>query len=99
MRSSGDTKIVRLLNGCEPSLKEGGFEGADNLDVGGGGGDLAEGFFHLTPTGSNLLTSVESHLCEEDAYLAQALWDRHSIRLTWRVIGPQKNEEMEYHYY
>ena len=54
--------------------------------------------FHLAPTGSNLLTSIDSHLCEEDAYLAQVLWDRHSIRLSWRVIGPQKNEEMEYSY-
>lgn len=54
--------------------------------------------FHLTPTGSNLLASVDSHLCEEDAYLAQVLWDRHSARLSWRVIGPRKNEEMEYHY-
>ncbi len=55
--------------------------------------------FHLAPTGNNLLASVDSHLCEEDAYLAQVVWDRHSIRLSWRVIGPQKNEEMEYHYF
>lgn len=54
--------------------------------------------FHLIPTGNNLLASVDSHLCEEDTYLAQVLWDLQSIRLTWRVIGPQKNEEMEYHY-
>jgi hypothetical protein len=54
--------------------------------------------FHLAPTGSNLLASVESHLCEEDAYFAQVLWDRHSMRLSWRVIGPQKNEEMDYYY-
>ena len=54
--------------------------------------------FYLTPTSSNTLASVDSHLCEQDTYLAQVLWDRHSIRLSWRVIGPQKNEEMEYHY-
>ena len=54
--------------------------------------------FHLAPTGTNLLASVDSHLCEEDAYLAQVLWDRHAIRLSWRVIGPKKNEEMEYYY-
>ncbi|MBS0625509.1 MAG: hypothetical protein JSS32_05615 [Verrucomicrobia bacterium] len=55
--------------------------------------------FHLAPTGSNLLASVESHLCEHDAYLAQVVWDKASIRLTWRVIGPRKNEEWEYHYF
>ena len=54
--------------------------------------------FHLTPTGNNLLASVDSHLCEEDVYLATVPWDRHSIRLNWRVIGPNKNEEMEYSY-
>jgi|SRR5579862_2187914 len=55
--------------------------------------------FYLAPTGSNLLASVDSHLCEEDAYLAQVVWDRYSIRLSWRVIGPEKNEEIEYHYF
>lgn len=54
--------------------------------------------FHLAPTDSHLMASVEAHLCEEDAYLAQAVWDRHSIRLSWRAIGPQKNDEMEYFY-
>lgn len=51
--------------------------------------------FHIAPTGKNLLASVESHLCEEDSYLATLPWDDHSIRLNWRVIGPNKNEEME----
>jgi hypothetical protein len=54
--------------------------------------------FHLTPTSGHLLASVDSHLCEEDVYLATVPWDRHSIRLNWRVIGPKKNEEMEYCY-
>ncbi len=51
--------------------------------------------FHLTPNSHNLLTSIDSHLCEEDVYLATVPWDRHGIRLHWRVIGPKKNEEME----
>ena len=55
--------------------------------------------FHLAPIGNNLLASVDAHLCSQDAYLAQAMWAPHSIRLSWRVIGPQKNEEMEYHYF
>lgn len=54
--------------------------------------------FHLTPTSSNILASVDSHLCKEDVYLATIPWDRHSIRLNWRVIGPQKNEELECYY-
>jgi hypothetical protein len=54
--------------------------------------------FHLAPSSNNILASIDSHLCEEDAYLAQVVWDRYSIRLNWRVIGPKKNEEMEYYY-
>lgn len=55
--------------------------------------------FHLIPTSNNLLASLDSHYCEEDVYLATVPWDRHSIRLNWRVIGPKKNEEMEYSYF
>lgn len=51
--------------------------------------------FYLTPTRHHLLASIDSHLCEEDVYLATVPWDLHSIRLKWRVIGPKKNEEME----
>lgn len=54
--------------------------------------------FHLTPTSNRILASVDSHLCAEDVYLATAPWDRYSIRLNWRVIGPKKNDEMEYCY-
>lgn len=55
--------------------------------------------FHLAPTGTNILASLESHLWEEDTYLAHVFWDIHSVRLMWRVIGPKKNEEIEYFYY
>jgi len=55
--------------------------------------------FHLAPMRHNLLASVESHLCEEDSYLAQIPWDQDCIRLNWRVIGPRKNEELEYCYF
>ena len=50
---------------------------------------------YLTPNSNHLLASIDSHLCEEDVYLATVPWDRHSIRLNWRVIGPKKNEEIE----
>jgi hypothetical protein len=54
--------------------------------------------FYLAPSGNNFLASVESHLCEHDVYMATVPWDRNSIGLHWRVIGPKKNEEMEYSY-
>lgn len=55
--------------------------------------------FHLSPSGSNTLASVDSHLCEGDAYFGQIRFDRHSLRLYWRVIGPKKDEELDYYYY
>lgn len=54
--------------------------------------------FHLAPTGKNSLSSVDSHLCEGDAYFGQFHFDKHSLRLSWRVIGAKKNEEIDYFY-
>lgn len=54
--------------------------------------------FHLAPKDTHSLASVDSHLCDGDIYLGQIFFDRHSLRLNWRVIGPKKNEEMDYFY-
>ncbi|MFV0339829.1 MAG: DUF6314 family protein [Parachlamydiaceae bacterium] len=54
--------------------------------------------FHLTPIQQRLLATVDSHFCEEDIYTATVPWDKYSVRLNWRVIGPKKNETMEYCY-
>lgn len=53
---------------------------------------------HLAPTGKYSLTSIDSHLCGEDAYFGQIHFDQHTLRLNWRVIGPKKNEEIDYYY-
>lgn len=55
--------------------------------------------FHLAPTGNYSLSSIDSHLCGGDIYFGKIHFDRHSLRLNWRVIGPKKNEEMDYYYY
>ncbi|CDR34855.1 Conserved hypothetical protein [Criblamydia sequanensis CRIB-18] len=54
--------------------------------------------FHLAPIGRNSLSSVDSHLCGGDIYFGQIHFDNHSLRLSWRVIGPKKNEEIDYYY-
>ena len=54
--------------------------------------------FHLTPSGKRSLASVDSHLCGGDAYFGQIHFDDYSLRLNWRVIGPKKNEELDYYY-
>lgn len=53
---------------------------------------------HLAPTSKHTLSSVDSHLCEGDTYFGQIHLDRYTIRLNWRVIGPKKNEEIDYYY-
>lgn len=55
--------------------------------------------FHLAPSGSHSLSSVDSHLCAGDTYFGQIHFDKHGLRLNWRVIGPKKNEELDYYYY
>jgi len=54
--------------------------------------------FHLVPSGNQSLESLDSHLCEGDTYFGRIYCDQHSLRLNWRVIGPKKNEEMDYYY-
>lgn len=54
--------------------------------------------FHLAPSGSRSFSSVDSHLCEGDAYFGQIYFDKNSFRLSWRVIGPKKNETIDYFY-
>ena len=55
--------------------------------------------FHLAPTGSQSLASIDSHLCDGDAYFGQIVYDNKGLRLNWRVIGPKKNEELETYYH
>lgn len=54
--------------------------------------------FHLAPSGKHSLSSVDSHLCEGDTYFGQIHFNHHNLRLNWRVIGPKKNEEIDYFY-
>lgn len=54
--------------------------------------------FHLAPSSNQSLSSVDSHLCAGDTYFGQIHFDSNSLRLNWRVIGPKKNEELDYYY-
>lgn len=54
--------------------------------------------FHLTPSGSHSLESVDSHLCKADTYLGNVNWNAQSIDFHWRIIGPRKNDELIYKY-
>jgi hypothetical protein len=55
--------------------------------------------FNLTPTRSNVLETVDAHLCAEDTYLGHISWSEKSIDFHWRIIGPHKNNQLMYHYY
>ena len=54
--------------------------------------------FDLIPVDANLLESVDSHVCNGDTYFGQVRCDKHFIQFNWRVIGPKKNEEIDYLY-
>lgn len=54
--------------------------------------------FFLAPSGSHTLESASSHVCKEDAYLGKVSCSQKGIKLNWRVIGPKKNEEIDYVY-
>jgi len=54
--------------------------------------------FHLAPSGKHSLSSVDPHLCGGDTYFGQIHFHHHHLRLNWRVIGPNKNEKIDYFY-
>lgn len=53
---------------------------------------------HLVTSGLSTLVSLDSHLCEADAYFGKIFFTQKIIRLHWRIIGPKKNEEIDYFY-
>jgi hypothetical protein len=55
--------------------------------------------FRLVQVDEQTLQSISSYVCKEDTYLGQVRCDEHSIKLNWRVIGPKKNDEINYLYF
>lgn len=54
--------------------------------------------FHLTPTKPWTLESVDAHLCSDDTYLGNIVWNPNKISFHWRIIGPNKNQHLVYQY-
>jgi hypothetical protein len=51
--------------------------------------------FHLKPKRETLLASIDSHLCGSDAYFGQVDLGPHFLQLSWRIVGPKKNDRIE----
>ena len=49
---------------------------------------------HFAPSSANLLFSAEPHYCVNDRYTAKLSLFKDLICLSWRVLGPKKNEEV-----
>lgn len=54
--------------------------------------------FHLRPKSEALLTSIDSHLSGPNAYFGQVQWGAHFLQLSWRILGPKKNDRIECFY-
>ncbi len=54
--------------------------------------------FHLAPSSCNSLSAVDSYLCGSDAYFGQIYFYHFGFKLSWRVIGPKKNEAIDCFY-
>lgn len=54
--------------------------------------------FHLVPSSSHCFTTVDAHLCEGDIYFGKIFFNRFLLHFNWRIIGPKKNEEIDYFY-
>lgn len=51
--------------------------------------------FHLKPKRKALLASIDSHLCGSDAYFGQIQLGSHFLQLSWKIVGPKKNDRIE----
>lgn len=54
--------------------------------------------FSLIPVDENTLESIDAHVCKNDSYFGQIRCDKHFVQFNWRIIGPKKNEEIDYLY-
>jgi hypothetical protein len=54
--------------------------------------------FNLVPVAENILESIYPYICNEDTYFGQLTCDEHFLQLSWRTLGPKKNEEINYLY-
>lgn len=54
--------------------------------------------FSLIPVDAHTLESLDSHVCNQDSYFGQVRCDKHFVQFNWRIIGPKKNEEIDYLY-
>jgi hypothetical protein len=48
--------------------------------------------------GEGILVSADPHVCREDYYAAWMEFDGQTIRLSWKITGPRKDETIEYLY-
>ena len=55
--------------------------------------------FFLKPVSRNCLASEEGHDCNEDQYFGRLYLDKNGLNLKWRVLGPNKNQEINSYYY
>ncbi len=53
---------------------------------------------NFTPTKRGVLESVDAHLCLQDIYLGNLVWNKSYIDLYWRIIGPNKNMHLTSRY-
>lgn len=51
--------------------------------------------FHLKPKKESLLVSIDSHLCGSDAYFGQVQIGDGYLQLSWKILGPKKNDRIE----
>lgn len=54
--------------------------------------------FDLAPDSDGSWVSVTPHLCREDTYTARLRREGDRLFLAWTVLGPEKNEEIQYTY-
>lgn len=54
--------------------------------------------FDISPRSEIEWASIEPHRCEKDVYSASLRVLESGIKMYWSIVGPKKNERIEYEY-
>ena len=62
------------------------------------GADNPVQLIELVATGKRQWNTVAPHICNEDRYTLALAHDDKTVRMVWKIVGPNKNECIRYHY-
>lgn len=87
---SGDTEMA-YTNALRFRLAENGNVILEHLRY---GKERPVALLELHRVGPGHYKSIAPHVCKEDIYTGDVLFDEHYVHLSWQITGPKKNTQL-----